>query len=92
MSVRLYNYCTKTQQFKTCCKDDCGKITQQKKQISKRRHYLAAHRRVVSVLTSNSAFDICCFSGVIRLVVLARCFKLLSFFYNNICRFINLAF
>ena len=31
-------------------------ITQLKQQISKRRYYLAAHRCVVNVLTSNSAF------------------------------------
>ena len=31
-------------------------MTQLKQQISKRRYYLAAHRRVVNVLTSNSAF------------------------------------
>jgi len=46
-------YCKKTSQFKTTCKDD---ITQLKQQISKRRYYLAAHRRVVNVLASNSAF------------------------------------
>ena len=32
------------------------KATQLKQQISKRRYYLAAHRRVVNVLSSNSAF------------------------------------
>jgi len=37
----------KTWQFKTSCKDDCGWITQLKQQISKRRYYLAAHRRLV---------------------------------------------
>ena len=31
-------------------------ITQLKQQISKKRYYLAAHRRVVNVLTSISAF------------------------------------
>ena len=44
--------------FKTSCKDDCGWITQLKQQIWKRRYYLAAHRRLVNVLTSNSAFFI----------------------------------
>ena len=40
------------------CKDDCGWITQLKQQMWKRRYYLAAHRRLVNVLTSNSAFFI----------------------------------
>ena len=37
-------------------KDNCGYVTQLKQQISKRCYYLAAHRRVFNVLTSNSAF------------------------------------
>jgi len=57
-----------------------------------KRYYLAAHRRLVNVLTSNSAFFIfavlvLCDSAT---VVLTRCFKLLSFLNNNICCFINL--
>jgi len=46
----------KTKQFKTSSKGNCGRITQLKHQISKSRSYLAAYRRVVYVLTSNSAF------------------------------------
>jgi len=38
------------------CTADCGYITQLKQQISKRCYYLAAHRRVVNVLTSISTF------------------------------------
>jgi len=42
----------------------CGCITQLKQQTSKRRYYLAAHRRVVSVLTSNSVrLKVCCVSS-----------------------------
>ena len=46
----------KTSQFKTVCKDDSGCITQLKQQKSKRWHYLAAHRQIVNVLTSNITF------------------------------------
>ena len=46
------------------------------RKIWKRRYYLAAHRRLVNVLTSNSAFFI---FAVLATVVLTRCFKLLSF-------------
>jgi len=47
----------KTQQLKTSCKDDCGYITQLQQQISKRRYYLAAHRRVVNVLRSAESME-----------------------------------
>ena len=60
---QVYDSCVwiivkKLNSLKTSCKDDCGWITQLKQQISKRRYYLAAHRRFVNVLTSNSAFFI----------------------------------
>jgi len=47
--ISWLNHCKK--HFKTSCKDDCGYITQLKQQISNRRYYLAAHHRVVNVLT-----------------------------------------
>ena len=51
------NYRLKTPQFKAVCKDDSGyTITQLKQQKSKRWYYLAAHRHIVNVLTSNITF------------------------------------
>jgi len=53
----ICNYCWKTSQFKTVCKDDSGCITQLKQQKSKRWWYcLAAHRHIVNLLTSNITF------------------------------------
>ena len=49
-------YCCRVNEVIYCNK--CKKLNSLKQQISKRRYYLAAHRRVVNVLTSNSAFVI----------------------------------
>jgi len=38
------------------CKDNSGYITQLKQQKSERWYYLAAHRHIVNVLTSNITF------------------------------------
>jgi len=55
----------KTSQFKTVCKGESGYITQVEQQKSKTWYYLAAHRRIVSVLTSIChLFDFCSFSCV----------------------------
>ena len=49
-------YCQKCSQFETGCKDDSGYVTQLKQQKSKRWYYLAVHRHIVNVLTSNITF------------------------------------
>jgi len=61
-----WNYCKKTSQFKTLCKDDCCYITQLKQQISKRCYYLAAYRSAVNVLTSNSMWS---FKGALNVLL-----------------------
>ena len=84
-TIYLKYYRLKTLQFKRACKDDSGYITQLKEQKSKRWYYLAAHRRIVNVLTSNITFlifckvfndNICCF---INLALCKLCYSLQDF-------------
>ena len=68
MYMYITNYkCKKLNNLKHLVRTTVAGSHNKNSKYQKRRYYLAAHRRVVNVLTSNSAFfDICCFCCVIQ--------------------------